>query len=88
WTASTSAPLSLAIGRHSGIQLVPFVSPGFGWGHISGGGESASGSRFMLGGGLGIVGISSGVGLTLGAQKIFVDGGKTVFGAGITLSKL
>jgi hypothetical protein len=88
WSASTSVPLSLAIGKRNGVQFVPFVSPGFGWGSISEGGSSASGSRFMLGGGLGLMGESSGVGLTLGAQKIFVDGGKTVFGAGLTLSHL
>jgi len=88
WTASSSAPLSLTFGKQGGVQFVPFVSPGFGWGRISGGGRAESGTRFMLGGGFGVVGTSSGVGVTLGAQKIFVDGGKTVFGAGITLSRL
>lgn len=86
WSASASIPLSLAVGRKNGLQFVPFLSPGFGWGSVSGGGNSASGSRFMLGGGLGLVGESAGVGLTLGAQKVFVDGGKVVFGAGLTLS--
>jgi len=87
WTASTNVPLSLAVGKQDGVQFVPFLSPGFGWGSVREGGNSESGTRFMLGGGLGIIGRSSGVGLTLGAQKIFVEGGKVVFGAGLSLSR-
>jgi hypothetical protein len=87
WSASASAPLSLAMGSATGVQFVPFVSPGFGWGHISEGRDSESGTRFMLGGGVGIVSMNSGLGFTLGAQKVFIDGGKLVFGAGVTWAR-
>jgi hypothetical protein len=87
WSASASAPLSLAMGSATGVQFVPFVSPGFGWGHISEGSDSESGTRFMLGGGVGIVSMNSGLGFTLGAQKVFIDGGKLVFGAGVTWAR-
>ena len=85
WSASTSVPLSIAIGTNgTGIMFVPFISPGLGWGSLSGGGESASGERFMLGGGIGVMSATSGVGFNLGLQKVFISGGKTVLGAGIT----
>ncbi len=87
WSASASAPLSMAMGSPTGVQFVPFVSPGFGWGHISEGSDSESGTRFMLGGGVGIVSSNSGLGFTLGAQKVFIDGGKLVFGAGVTWAR-
>jgi hypothetical protein len=75
------------MGSPTGVQIVPFVSPGFGWGRVSEGGDSESGTRFVLGGGVGIVSSNSGLGLTLGAQKVFIDGGKLVFGAGLTWAR-
>ena len=87
WSASASAPLSMAMGSPTGVQIVPFVSPGFGWGRVSEGGDSESGTRFVLGGGVGIVSSNSGLGLTLGAHKVFIDGGKLVFGAGLTWAR-
>jgi len=87
WSASVGAPLSLAIGGASGLQVVPFITPAFGWGHASGGGVSESGSRLMLGGGIGLLSASSGLGFNVGAQKVFIDGGKTVIGAGFSWSR-
>lgn len=87
WSASATAPLSLAIGSSSGVQFVPFLSPGFGWGHVAESGDSESGTRLLLGGGLGAISTKSGVGFTVGAQKVFIDGGKMVFGAGLTWAR-
>ena len=87
WSASASAPLSMAMGSPTGVQIVPFVSPGFGWGRISDGSGSESGTRFMLGGGVGIVSSNSGWGLNLGAQKVFIDGGKLAYSAGVTWTR-
>ncbi|HEY8793666.1 MAG TPA: hypothetical protein VIM15_01890 [Gemmatimonadaceae bacterium] len=75
------------MGSPTGVQFVPFVSPGFGWGHITDSNNSESGTRFMLGGGVEIVSSNSGLGFTLGAQKVFIDGGKLVFGAGVTWAR-
>lgn len=86
WSASASVPFSIALGNRAGLQVVPFVSPGLGWGSINEGGSSTSGERFLLGGGIGVVSSKSGVGLTVGVQKIFISGGRTVFGAGFTVS--
>jgi hypothetical protein len=87
WSAAASVPLSLAMGSPKGIQFVPFVSPGFGWGRVGSGNDSGSGTRFMLGGGVGVISTNSGVGVTVGAQKVLIDGGKIVFGAGLTWSR-
>lgn len=89
WSASAGVPLSLAIGSGaSKLQVVPFVTPALGWGRVSGGGASESGSRFMLGGGIGVLSSSSGLGLNVGVQKVFIEGGKTVFGAGFSWARL
>lgn len=87
WSLWANAPLSLAIGSQSGVQFVPFVSPGFGWGQVAGDGTSTSGSRFMLGGGLGVLSAKTGIGITIGAQRVLIDGGRTLFGAGLTWSR-
>ena len=87
WSAAASLPLSLAMGSPKGVQFVPFVSPGFGWGHMSSGSDSQSGTRFMLGGGVGVMSATSGIGSTVGAQKVLIQGGKIVFGAGLTWSR-
>ncbi|HEX5438461.1 MAG TPA: hypothetical protein VFW98_15015 [Gemmatimonadaceae bacterium] len=85
-SASVGLPISVAVGRAGGVQLVPFITPAFGWGRLSGGGDSESGTRLMLGGGLGVMNGKSGLGVNVGIQKVFIDGGRTVFGAGITWS--
>jgi hypothetical protein len=86
WSAAGGMPLSLAIGNRAGLQVVPFVTPGFGWGRASGGGNSVSGTRLMIGGGVGVLSSSSGLGFNVGAQKVFINGGKPVFGAGFSWS--
>ena len=35
WSLWGNAPLSIAMGPESGVQFVPFVSPGLGWGRVS-----------------------------------------------------
>lgn len=87
WSAAASVPLSLAVNTQPEFQFVTFVAPGFGWGHISEGGDSESGTRFMLGGGVGVISSTSGVGVTIGVQKVFIDGGKLVVGAGLTWTR-
>lgn len=82
-TLSADLPLavSIAAGR---AHVVPFIAPGFGFGRVSGGGESESGTRFMLGGGVGLMDIAPGLGVSVGAKQVFLDGAKTVFGASVS----
>lgn len=82
--ASVGLPLSVAIGE-AGARFAAFVSPGLGFGMLRGSGDSESGMRPMLGGG---------VGLRLGqmtisgsAQKVFIDEGEIQFGFGIAVGR-
>jgi hypothetical protein len=88
WSAAAGVPVSLALGNRKGLQVVPFITPSYGWGRASGGGDSESGSRFMLGGGIGLLSSSSGLGFNVGVQKVFISGGKPMFGAGFSWSGL
>jgi hypothetical protein len=86
WAAGVTLPvaLSVAAGR---AQIVPFVSPGVGVGLVSVGG-SHTGYRFDVGGGVGVTNVAPGLGLTVGAQKVLIDGGRTVFGLGVSWTPL
>jgi hypothetical protein len=77
-------PLSLAFGQGNAIRIVPFFTPAFGVGHI-GADLSETGVRFLVGGGIGILSQSAGIGATLGVQRIIANGGKTVFGVGMSV---
>jgi hypothetical protein len=87
WSASAGMPLSVAFGNKGGMQIVPFVTPAIGWGDASGGGSSDSGIRFLTGGGIGVMSASTGVGFNVGVQKVFISGGRILFGAGFTWSR-
>ena len=82
--ASVGLPLSVAIGE-TGARFAAFVSPGIGFGMLSGSGDSESGMRPMLGGGVGLrVGQMT---ISGSAQKIFIDQGEIQFGFGIAVSR-
>lgn len=75
-------PIKLTLGRN--VKVSPFVTPGFGYGRLSAEGESESGTRFMVGAGLGL-GFANGVGVNFGLKKAFIEEGKTQFGLGFTI---
>jgi hypothetical protein len=83
WSASIGLPLSFAFGHGAGTRIVPFLTPAFGAGHV-GSGVDETGVRFLVGGGVGIVNQGSGIGVTLGAQRVIIDGGRFVFGLGLS----
>ncbi|MCG6988830.1 MAG: hypothetical protein LJF06_11710 [Gemmatimonadetes bacterium] len=80
---AVSLPLSVAIPVGSQARLAPFVSPGAGLGHVSGGGESESGMRMMRG--FGIAFVAGRVQVTGAARKIFIDGGTTLYGLSVSV---
>ena len=65
--------------------MTVFVTPGFGYGRLSEDGESESGTRPMLGLGLRLR-TTSGIGFSIGAQKVFIDDGEMVMGAGLSIA--
>lgn len=84
--ASVGLPVSLIAreGQSGDLLVVPFLTPGFGFGATYPDfGESGSGAHFMLGGGVGVTNRGGNVGLNVGFQHIAVDGGSTQFGAGV-----
>lgn len=86
YSAAASLPLAITASA-GGTKIAPYIAPGFGWGRLSasygGSSDSESGTRFMLGGGVRIESMG-GLGLSVGAQKVFIDGGKTTIGGGFS----
>ena len=81
-------PVQLSMGAgKSGMEFVSFLAPGFGYGRLSGAGESESGTRTVLGGGVGLQNIGGGLGVNLGFRKIFLDQAPTQWGLGMSWSR-
>jgi hypothetical protein len=79
-------PISLVSGSRARdeMRIVPFITPGFGFGGIRGG-DSPSGSALMLGGGIGIYNRSSSVALSFGFQHVAVEDSGTLIGLALVL---
>ena len=82
---SAGAPFALVL-KNGDMTWAPFVTPGLGWGRLSANGTSESGTRFMMGAGLGMT-HRNGWGVSVGMQKVFIDQGKTVFGLNLSYGK-
>jgi hypothetical protein len=82
---SAGAPLALVL-KNGDMTWAPFVTPGLGWGRLSATGASESGTRFMMGAGLGMT-HRNGWGVSVGMQKVFIENGKTVFGLNLSYGK-
>jgi len=82
---SAGAPVALVL-KNGDMTWAPFVTPGLGWGRLSATGASESGTRFMMGAGLGMT-HRNGWGVSVGMQKVFIDQGKTVFGLNLSYGK-
>ena len=82
---SAGAPIALVL-KNGDMTWAPFVTPGLGWGRLSATGASESGTRFMMGAGLGMT-HRNGWGVSAGMQKVFIDQGKMVFGLNVSYGK-
>jgi hypothetical protein len=80
-------PVALTIGTKSAMQVVSFLAPGFGYGRLSAGDESESGTRAALGGGIGLLNVGGGLGVNLGFRKIFLEEAPTQWGLGLSWSR-
>jgi hypothetical protein len=81
-SASLGLPLSMIAGESGALRVVPYLTPAFGFGSLTGDGGD-SGVRPMLGGGVGLV-ATSGFGVSAGFQKVFIEDGETVIGLAVT----
>lgn len=96
---AAGVPVAFVAGS-STFKIAPFVTPSLAWGRINSvpvaivtrGGVnipvtgSVSGTRFMLGGGLAVHSTNSPIGADVGFQKIFVQGGRALFGLDLTFA--
>jgi hypothetical protein len=80
--AGVGLPVAVATGD-AGARIAAFVSPGIGFGRLSGSGESESGVRPMLGGGAGVR--FGQITVSASAQKVFIDDGEIQFGLGVSV---
>jgi len=92
--AAVGMPVTLVV-RSPSLTVVPMLRPGIGWGRRAEDGEfngesfdaTESGTRFMLGGGVGFLFTNVGLGISVGAQKVFYEDGKTLIGVNLTWGK-
>jgi hypothetical protein len=86
WSASVGVPVAMTA-KMGNMSIAPYVTPGFGWGRLSasysGTSESESGTRFMMGGGVQLA-FPMGLDINAGLQKVFISGGMTVWGGGLS----
>lgn len=95
-SAGVGVPLGIS-GRSGALTLTPYVVPRFMFGRLTDKVDvegldgileddevTESGSRFMLGGGLGIRFDEAGFGLDVGFQHVFLKDAKTLIGVGFT----
>jgi hypothetical protein len=89
FSGSVGLPVSLIFNGDpsQGMRIVPFITPAFGFGaeQVNSGQSSASGQRFIIGGGVALTNSTSSIGASLGFQHIVIDNGKTQVGVSITL---
>jgi hypothetical protein len=80
-------PISMTFKVGTRTHMVPFLSPALGWGRISADDESESGTKTVLGGGLGFTNVVGNIGVNLGFRKIFVEDAPTQWGLGMSWSR-
>ena len=87
------APVTLAFGAttEGGMRFAPFVNPAFGIGAITsdcpvvGSCPSGSGTRWMLGGGIGVWNPLTSVSASVGVNHIFFEDSRPVFGVNVQI---
>ena len=78
---SGGVPIALVAGGPT-LKIAPFVTPALGWGRISSS-VSRSAASLMLGGGVTVMSTTTGISANVGFQKVFIDGGNTMFGVNL-----
>lgn len=81
-TATVGVPIAMVSGSPT-LRIAPFLTPAIGLAHASASGESHSGARVMLGGGVNFANVRNGIAVNLGFQKIFIDSGDAMIGLSV-----
>jgi hypothetical protein len=91
-SAVAGVPVSLVLGSGQ-TKFVPYLAPGLGFGRarLEAGDPEQSAVRFLLGGGVGLMNLTSMVNVSAGFQKIFFSAfgieSKTTFGLAVTVGR-
>jgi hypothetical protein len=85
FSAGVRLPVSLST-TSDNLTVTPYLAPGGYFGRLSWLGESESGFRATLNGGVRFA-FGNGVALDVGVQRIFIDDAETLFGAGLSFSR-
>lgn len=84
-SAGARVPFSMTLSSDA-VTFVPYLAPGGFFGRLSSEGESESGFRMTLNGGVRL-GFGNGVAVDVGLQRIFIDDAETLFGVGLSLAR-
>jgi hypothetical protein len=84
---SAEFPISMSFKVGQRTSMVPFLSPALGWGRVSFDGESESGAKPVLGGGVGFTNVVGNIGLNVGFRKFFIDEAPTQWGLGMSWTR-
>jgi hypothetical protein len=82
-SVAIGAPLAIAMQQSNKSSFSLFVTPGFGWGRLSSGGASESGTRPIVGAGAAWQ-AAGGWGIHAGFNKVFIENGGQSIGAGFS----
>jgi hypothetical protein len=80
-------PIAIALSLGHGAQIIPFISPGAAFGRlaIEGDPPPEGAWHYALGGGVALVGFNTGLGMNIGFRRVFIDGGFTAWGIGLSI---
>ena len=84
---SAEFPISMSFKVGQRTNMIPFLSPALGWGRISDDVDSESGTKPVLGGGLGFTNVMGNIGVNLGFRKFFIDEAPTQWGLGMSWTR-
>jgi hypothetical protein len=86
-SGTVDIPVAVSVPVGKTARMVPFISPGAGFGSVRGDGDSETGTRGSLAFGVGLVDLSPGLALNLSWRKIFLEGAPTTIGLGLSFGK-
>jgi hypothetical protein len=83
-SGALSVPFSVAFPAGD-MSLIPFISPGIGYGRSWAGNESAGAPRSILAAGIRVARERSALRVTISAHKVFLTGAPMVYGVGLSI---
>jgi hypothetical protein len=86
-SGTVDIPIAVSVPIGKTARMVPFISPGGGFGSVRSGDDSETGTRASLAFGAGLVDLAPGLSLNLSWRKIFLESAPMTIGLGLTLGR-